>query len=167
MKKILFGQLLLSLLFASNIRAQNYLHVHKNDGTKESFLLNDLNCLRFKGVEEIQVVPKSTPWVSLATAEISVITIGEKDISVKSENQILSNGDIIVYPNPTGGILNIESSENILDLILYDMNGNRIFQKYSLNTKLFSFNLSSVSRGTYLLQVRTAEGMVNKKVVKN
>lgn len=85
----------------------------------------------------------------------------EDTLSIASE--IIS--EISIYPNPTQSTLNFKFPNNItiesIDLI--DMNGKQIFHSREALMKL---DLSNVSNGIYLLQLKTNIGELSKRIVK-
>jgi len=72
-------------------------------------------------------------------------------------SEAVSNNFTRVYPNPTGGKLNVEiQSTSVYDtkIIVYDIVGNKVFEQNAdlvkgLNT--IDFDFSSLAKGTYLL----------------
>ena len=77
---------------------------------------------------------------------------------------------INVHPNPTNDIINV-SIENItsdVTITVYNSVGQVVYmQKESVDNNLNTvINLSDLSNGTYILQVRSEEGIWMKRVVK-
>lgn len=72
--------------------------------------------------------------------------------------------DISVYPNPSNGFINIQSSIQITSIQLIDFSGKLVYENQS---NLKGIDLSNVENGMYLLQIHTDNGMVSKKIVKN
>ena len=70
--------------------------------------------------------------------------------------------DVTTYPNPTSGVLSIETEENIISITLSSSNG-RILAK----TKSNNFDLSQYSNGIYFINIQTDKGFVTKKILKN
>ena len=74
--------------------------------------------------------------------------------------------DLTIYPNPTSGILYIESGTNIGRLHLYNAFGQKIKSRL-VNGANGSLDLSDLATGTYFIRVETDKGVVVKKVIKN
>ena len=74
--------------------------------------------------------------------------------------------DLTIYPNPTSGILHIESGTNIGRLHLYNAFGQKIKSRL-VNGAKGSLDLSDLATGTYFIRVETDKGVVVKKVIKN
>ncbi len=70
--------------------------------------------------------------------------------------------DVIIYPNPTSGILNFNSKSEIQNVALFDLSGRKI---YEFNSS--QINISSLPKGIYLVKISTKEGKTTtRKVVK-
>jgi len=64
----------------------------------------------------------------------------------------------IVSPNPSNGVFMVQSTETISKLYLFNSNGKCVYYQISLNKKIVSLKLDSISKGTYLLKIRTTSG---------
>ena len=73
----------------------------------------------------------------------------------------LSTDLIRVYPNPTNGILNINTTSTIKTIEVYNVLGTKV-----KTTKLPSVNLSGLSNGFYLVKVNTETRSVTKRIIK-
>lgn len=70
-----------------------------------------------------------------------------------------------VYPNPTEGMLNVELAEGgQFSLFVYNTNGLQLMRREGLvdNARV---DLSGLAHGMYIVELRTAEGVVRTKVV--
>jgi hypothetical protein len=75
--------------------------------------------------------------------------------------------DFTYYPNPTNGIINIDSNTDIEDIKVYNVQGQLLYQGKSngVNTKV---DVSAFSTGTYFFKLNFAGGkQANFKIVKN
>ena len=73
-----------------------------------------------------------------------------------------SDNDILIYPNPTNGILQINSKEDIESLSLYNIQGKLIFHE-----KTNSIDLSKFPKGLYLAKIVTKSNKsFTKKVIR-
>lgn len=80
-----------------------------------------------------------------------------------------SEEDILLYPNPTHGYINIQSKKTITiaSINLMDIQG-RVLQTFNLNCNSCSINLNNKeSSGLYFLKINTAQGRVTKKILIN
>jgi hypothetical protein len=68
-----------------------------------------------------------------------------------------------VYPNPSNGIINIESDEDIDEVVIHSLQGRVI-----LKSKVSKIDISDLSNGIYLMQIKTIDGKLGtKKIIKN
>lgn len=78
-----------------------------------------------------------------------------------SDNAVKSN--LKVYPNPATDIVNISSNKKIENITVIDMTGKKV-QSFKAGNQI---NVSSLAKGTYILQVYYGEGAVeNTKLIK-
>ena len=80
--------------------------------------------------------------------------------------QITNNTDIVIYPNPTKGMLNVELrmfNENT-NLQITDILGNTVKQIKVQNSQ-FTTDISDLNEGVYNVSIISNEGVVNKRVV--
>lgn len=72
-----------------------------------------------------------------------------------------------VYPNPTKGIINIESSGYTADNTtyeLFDVQGRKVISKQS-STAIETLNVENLSDGIYMLTIQNSLGKTNKKII--
>ena len=87
------------------------------------------------------------------------IEVGDNSIAEQVQNSLQ------VYPNPTSGLVTIQSGAQIDEVIVYDMTG-RAVQTLNLSTVLVDLNLSALAQGTYVVEVITANGTQTVRVIK-
>lgn len=74
--------------------------------------------------------------------------------------------NIIIYPNPTTGIVKIESKKKIKNVKLKDINGKKIKSNYSKERA--TINISNLSTGVYFLTIKLEDNTLeSKKIIKN
>jgi hypothetical protein len=105
------------------------------------------------------------------TSDISCVsgTAGIHQITVlvstlNSENFVTNT--LIIYPNPTSNILNIQSELIIKSLELIDING-RSNETYFPKINETSINLERLEKGFHLVKVTTENGTNIQKILKN
>jgi endoglucanase len=74
-------------------------------------------------------------------------SVAEQTLEV---NDIASIDELLIYPNPARNNVNIRSSKNIINLVLYDLKGSHYALK---NRYLESFELPYLQTGTYFLRI--------------
>jgi hypothetical protein len=82
--------------------------------------------------------------------------------NIWSVGEILKD-DIIIYPNPSTGILNSNGFANIKYAELYDINGKKLFDKQIFTNRI---DISSLARGLYFIKLISEEGSIVRKFVK-
>lgn len=70
-----------------------------------------------------------------------------------------------VYPNPSTGVFNITSDQNIQKVHVYDMTGKLVQTFDGKNKKDSQINLESFSKGNYILRIQTEQSVSTKKVI--
>jgi len=94
------------------------------------------------------------------------------DLLLVQENLATKNfsaSQFSVFPNPASSIVNVVNSnkENITSVSLSDVNG-RIVKEFNFDsmTKV-QVNIADLTAGLYLMNVKTANGEITKKIMKN
>ena len=83
----------------------------------------------------------------------------EDPVGVKEITQII---DVTIYPNPTSGLISIETEENIINITLLSSSGRTLS-----TSKVKNLDLSQYSPGAYFINIQTEKGAVIKKILKN
>lgn len=78
------------------------------------------------------------------------------------ENNIL---DAQLYPNPTTGLISISTTENISGVAIYNVIGKRVLQVTNVVNN--SVDISSLSKGMYILKIAGENSIATKKIIKN
>ena len=75
---------------------------------------------------------------------------------------------IIVSPNPNNGLFNIKVPiGNTYSLIVYDIQGKKVYEEQSIDTEQKNIDLTKNSSGIYLLNFIINGKSYNKKIIKN
>lgn len=97
------------------------------------------------------------------TLSAANVTSLYQELGYLSTNDFNSFSDFSIYPNPTNDFISVKSNENIESLEILSLEGRKI---KSANAS--TIDISNLSTGIYLLQVKTEEGKTGiKKVIKN
>ncbi|MGB0167569.1 MAG: T9SS type A sorting domain-containing protein, partial [Luteibaculum sp.] len=75
----------------------------------------------------------------------------------------LNQSIINIYPNPTDGLLQVRTTNPVQTLKLYDSMGKEILALEDL-PKEFELDLRKYSRGIFLLQIESSEGIISRKI---
>ena len=93
------------------------------------------------------------------TVDMGVYEFGS---TLENEN-FTSIQNFIIYPNPATAIVTVKSDENIESLEILSLEGRKI-----KSAKSSTIDISNLSNGLYLLQVKTESGKTGiKKIIKN
>ncbi|VBB47094.1 conserved exported hypothetical protein [uncultured Paludibacter sp.] len=79
--------------------------------------------------------------------------------------EINSNSDVIIYPNPVSNSATIKSNSELKSISLYDINGRLMMQK-ALQGLQSDLNISNLSSGIYIVKVQTQNKTFNLRVIK-
>jgi len=92
---------------------------------------------------------------------------GKSAQSVSSEFKINALENIQIFPNPTTGELQIQSSKfKVQNVEIYDVYGRNLTPQTPYPTPLTTINISHLHSGIYFVKITTDVGVVVKKVVK-
>lgn len=86
-------------------------------------------------------------------------------LEVLGTDDLSSYLDFSYYPNPVLNELNISSRNEVLEAIVYDMDGRRLDKK-ELNSMDAKLDFSAYAAGTYIVELRFKEKPVRFKVIK-
>jgi hypothetical protein len=72
------------------------------------------------------------------------------------------SSNLSIYPNPSNGIFNLESSQSIQQIEVFDLQGRKVFESKNQT----QINLSALPNNTYLARILLENGtMETKKLV--
>lgn len=92
---------------------------------------------------------------------IDVITSIEQEVINPSE----AVSSVDVFPNPVKDVLNVKSEKNILSLEIYNMSGQLMLKESNVGTNRAVW-MNSYSKGIYILNIRTENGVQSRKIHK-
>lgn len=134
----------------------------KNNGaTWDEIGTDDLGYL-ISNSTDIMFMDENSANVYFQTQDLGLVKYS-LDLTTLGTGEISNNlSEISLYPNPTSGILNIESKSEIRNVALFDLSGRKISEFNSSQ-----INISSLPKGIYLIKISTKDGKTTtKKVVK-
>ncbi|ARN77825.1 hypothetical protein BST97_07320 [Nonlabens spongiae] len=91
------------------------------------------------------------------------------EFRIATTASISSNEDleVAVYPNPTDGVLNLNSVEEIQKISVFNLMGQKVLQVNKQTELLKSIDMNSLNSGIYLVKVETQNAEQTVRVVKN
>jgi len=110
------------------------------------------------------IFPEEGAWTFSATymnqTQSTTFTIGT-----------LSNGDfeideVYLYPNPTSGMINVNTNQELKKAIVYELSGKRVSSFTAEELTSGKLNIENLPGGVYVIQLEHLEGLTYKKVIK-
>ena len=81
------------------------------------------------------------------------------------DDELLSN-DVVLYPNPSTGLINIASDKQMSEVVVYTMNGQKVKEYDYINSYQSTIDLSELDSGIYLIEINSRDQVVRKRVIK-
>lgn len=106
-----------------------------------------------------QITLADSDWLGLSIGERRPFIPEEITASLSSKKHQMANFSI--YPNPATDILNIQTNEEIKQVVVYNIQGRKLIQEATS-----VLNITTLSSGMYLLELHTANGTATIKFVK-
>ena len=91
------------------------------------------------------------------------VTVFETTMSIEENTQ---NIDLKVYPNPTTDYFNLTADSKIQSIELYDLSG-RLIKTSLINDFETKQDITLLNKGTYILKIKTENGEITGKIIKN
>lgn len=107
---------------------------------------------------------------------LSVVEIGSNDPSLEytsvnvyltvatSINDVNEKIGVMTYPNPTTNNINIKANSTIDEVLMYDING-KLVKSINVNSLNTQIQVSDLEKGTYILDIKTANNTIKRNVV--
>lgn len=89
----------------------------------------------------------------------------QQTLLISGENNLVENSDILIYPNPVGHSITLETTKYIEELHLYNVLGENVWTETDLAPGSHSIHLEHLTKGTYLLKMRIGNRMTNRMVL--
>jgi len=83
-------------------------------------------------------------------------------VGIEDYNNELDN--LIIFPNPSNGVFDIESSLEIIYLNIFNVLGENIFE-YKQPSRTISIDISDSPIGVYLVNFETEQGVIRKTII--
>ena len=128
-------------------------------------------------VEVNNLVPGQTYYVQLwiggnpdgrfaqNTNQVGDFTIEVFDTTTLSIDENVALSDVKLFPNPAASEVNIQTPSIIDSVSLFDMSGKQVLSLNDLNTQNHKLNLQNLSKGLYLVRVKSQNTVINKKLL--
>lgn len=89
--------------------------------------------------------------------------------SIQISEEIISNWNITVFPNPVTDAISVQISEEnneAMIAVIFDVQGREIQRRTFNTTASFQLDVSSLSSGNYLLNIFTKQQQYSSKLIK-
>jgi len=83
-------------------------------------------------------------------------------------NLVREVNDVLIYPNPSNSVFTTKAtnSEKIENIIIFNLLGNKVVEMKINKEEQVTIDISSLISGQYFVQISTANGVQNKKIIK-
>ena len=85
------------------------------------------------------------------------------------EDKILESKDnnLLVFPNPTTGIINIVDKKDVNEIVISDITGKTVYNLKKINSKTILVDISKFNSGIYFLKIKAKNGEISsRKIIK-
>jgi len=79
--------------------------------------------------------------------------------------EIATTNDLLIYPNPSNGNIQITTNSIITEISLFNVVGKRVWIESKVNGKKKTINLSELPKGVYLAKIKSTKGETTKKII--
>ena len=148
------------LTWADNVPTLTYRYTvdKKNEASSEmAFDVADNLYIASKTEFQVWSLPKDDEYVSVVSAP-TTITINESSV-----NKISANNVSRIYPNPASDIVNIEASEAISNIAVFNAMGGMVAGAETINGNTATIRVSSLASGIYFVRVNNGKAV---KIIK-
>jgi poly(hydroxyalkanoate) depolymerase family esterase len=77
-----------------------------------------------------------------------------------------SNNDVLIYPNPSKGVINLQSQKTLQSIKVTNLLGEVVYSKQQVNAKVNNINIDFSPAGVYILYVQDETNAVSiKKII--
>jgi len=139
-----------------------------DDCTSAGFLDSDCQCItEFLDEDEDGVCDAEDECPGLDDSELANVGDADMDGDVDCDDLLVSVDEILasqfnIYPNPTNGLLRLETDLRIQEILLYSAMGQVIAE---IDTDSQQVDLQSYAQGVYFIEIRTEEGTLRKRII--
>lgn len=93
-----------------------------------------------------------------------VLNLDYNGFDVGTEEIAFETSQILIYPNPSNGLINIKTEgQHIENIEVFNMMGQRVFNTMNVNTQ--TINLSRLEAGNYVIKIATDRQVTSEKIV--
>lgn len=152
--------------FSVDLNGMNSITIQANDldnGSNDncSTVTLSLDQVTFTARGVYDVILTATDASGNSDTSLNQVTVVDSTLGIEIVDEKLK---VDLYPNPTDGLLNIESSSDLEIVELYSLSGKLLFQS---NQDLATINLKNFNTGVYLIRLQDINGFTSiRRVIK-
>jgi len=113
--------------------------------------------------------PTETARVRIVDGANTIFDVNDVDFSIvdfSSTKNRKAASSIVLFPNPAGNSITINSQAVINKVSIYDVCGREVFQeKLNVNNSSVSLNIASISNGIYFVRVFSNSGIIGEEKI--
>ena len=113
--------------------------------------------------------PTETARVRIVDGANTIFDVNDVDFSIvdfSSTKNRKAASSIVLFPNPAGNSITINSQAVINRVSIYDVCGREVFQeKLNVNNSSVSLNIASISNGIYFVRVFSNSGIIGEEKI--
>jgi hypothetical protein len=103
---------------------------------------------------------------SLKSAKVSLprTSFTETTPEQQLDNELKQNNSLSIYPNPSEGIINVLTNQEIDKLVVYNQNGQQVVSLIGFTSNM-EVNLTNQPKGMYFIVAYTKETIYRDKII--
>lgn len=126
--------------------------------TSDTMTMDAIVGLMYYGFSNYRLLPRANDDIIGLNAALDMNINRPNNVSIE---EIQSNGQVSIYPNPSQSIFHIETELNApFSAVVYDLNGRKIMENNSSNGERLSFDAQFLSDGIYVLKIANDAGQL-------
>ena len=103
------------------------------------------------------LIDTDTETLQFSTPLNAIVTLSNSDFNLRENNQVT------LFPNPTAGVINIDSKDFVETIEVYDNIGRKIKKYFSITNN--AIDLSNLDDGIYFVDIVTELGHTTRKIM--
>lgn len=80
-------------------------------------------------------------------------------VNASVEETVAESNEVAVYPNPATDVVNVETTEAITSIAVYNMSGAAVNADYSVNGNNATINVNGLASGVYFVRINNGEAV--------
>lgn len=103
----------------------------------------------------------SSNWLTVYFDNVAIKggTVGLSELELESNH-------VSIFPNPTNGVLNIDSQLEVTSIQIFNLNGKNVYSIVNFDSKN-SIDLSELDNGFYIIKINSEKGVYTEKIILN